>query len=227
MLKTDHMKRVDFARWILNKRINIKKHFNCSDEAYFYLNGGHNIQNDRIWAEFQPNEIIEQPLHDEKVMVWCAFSGTCMYGPYFFDANVKWKNYLEMLKEFFWPKVRTKYSDAKEREKLYFQQDGAPPHRKKEVQDWLKGKFGDKFINTSRWPPISSHLYPCDFSLWGGLKSKVYEPKPKNLEELKQNITREIKNFQKNIMQKHLVNVEKRLEMVINEKGGNIEHLLK
>ena len=110
---------------------------------------------------------------------------------------------------------------------LYFQQDGAPPHRKKEVQDWLKGKFGDKFINTSRWPPRSPDLNPCDFSLWGGLKSKVYEPKPKNLEELKQNITREIKNFQKNDMQKHFVNLEKRLEMLINEKGGHIEHLLK
>ncbi len=100
-----------------------------------------------------------------------------------------------MLKEFFWPKVRTKYRDVKEREKLYFQQAGAPPPRKKEVQDWLKVKFGDKFINTSRWPPRSPDLNPCDFSLWGGLKSKVYEPKPKNLEELKQNITREIKNF--------------------------------
>ena len=122
---------------------------------------------------------------------------------------------------------KKKYSYVQEREKLYFQQDGAPPHRKKEVQDWLKGKFGDKFINTSRWPPRSPDLNPCDFSLWGGLKSKVYEPKPKNLEELKQNITREIKNFQKNDMQKHFVNLEKRLEMLINEKGGHIEHLLK
>ena len=134
LMKTDHAKRVNFAKWVLNKRLNLKKYFICSDEAYFYLNGGHNIQNDKIYANFQPNYIVEQPLHDEKVLVWCAFSGENLYGPYFFNSTVKWDNYLDMLKEFFWPKVLQRYRTMDLREKLYFQQDGAPPHRKKEVQ---------------------------------------------------------------------------------------------
>ena len=62
-----------------------------------------NIQNNRIWAHFQPNQLIEQPLHDEKVLVWCVFSANFMYAPFFFENTVNWQNYLEMLKNFFWP----------------------------------------------------------------------------------------------------------------------------
>ena len=87
-----------------NNRASILDWFIFSDEAYFYLHGGHNIQNNRIWAEFQPNELVEQPLNDEKVMVWCAFSANCVYGPYFFSEYVNWRNYLEMSKNFFWKK---------------------------------------------------------------------------------------------------------------------------
>ena len=82
--------------------------------------------------------------------------------------------------------------------RYYFQQDGAPPHRAKEVQDWVKDKFGDRFLDASIWPPRSSDLKPCDFTLWGTLKSKVYNPKPSTLEELKKNIEREFKEFEKN-----------------------------
>lgn len=189
--KTDREKRLEFARWVLNSRIDYKKFFICSDEAYFYLSGGHNIQNNRIWAQFQPDYILEKPLHDLKVLVWCGFSGTNMYGPYFFDSTVKWDNYLEMLKKYFWPR----FSKNKNRDRFYFQQDGAPPHRKKEVQEWLESKFNDRFLKSSQWPPRSPDLNPCDFSLWGGLKSSVYSPKPETLEELKQNITREVEKF--------------------------------
>ena len=31
--------------------------------------------------------------------------------------------------------------------RYYIQQDGAPPHCAKEVQDWLKDKFGDRFLD--------------------------------------------------------------------------------
>ena len=97
-----------------------------------------------------------------------------------------------MLKFFFWPKVvREVYT------KYYFQQDGASPHRGNKVQKYLKGKFGDKFIDKNSWPPRSPDLNPCDFFLWGYLKSRVYNPLPNNLDELKDNIIREIKKIDK------------------------------
>lgn len=222
LLKADLGKRLEFANWVLNTRLNLQKWFICSDEAYFYLSGGHNIQNDRIWAEFQPNEILEQPLFDQKIMVWCAFSAGYVYGPYFFTETVKWGNYLAMLKTFFW----NIHSHVKNHQSYYFQQDGAPPHRKKEVQDWLKSKFGDKFIEASRWPPRSPDLNPCDFSLWGEMKARVYDPKPTNLDQLRKNIEREFEIFKKKDLNSIFANLKKRLDLVIQENGGYIEHLL-
>ena len=155
-----------------------------SDEANFFLHGGHNVQNDRVWSEVQPNALVESPLNDEKVMVWCAFSAKKVYGPYFFTETVKWTNYLYMLEHFFWP-IHKHVENSKN---FYFQQDGAPPHRKKEVQDWLKGKFGDRFIKYGQWPARSADLNPCDFSLRGTLKQKVYNTRPANIDELQENI---------------------------------------
>ena len=72
-----------------------------------------------------------------------------------------------MLKKSFWPKVL----NTAEYEKHYFQQDGVSPHTAKAVQTWLKSKFGNKFIPKDLWPPRSPDLNPCDFYLWGYLKS--------------------------------------------------------
>ena len=174
LLGTDYEKRLKLVEFIEKKRLNLETMFICSDEAYFYLHGGHNIQNDRIWAQFQPDEPVEQPLNDEKVMVWVAFSGIRVYGPYFFEKNVNAKTYLEMIKYFFWP-IHAPYEKQR---RYYFQQDGAPAHRSKPVQSYLEGKFGDRFLKSSIWPPRSPDLNPCDFSLWGTLKSKVYNPRP-------------------------------------------------
>jgi len=46
-----------------------------------------------------------------------------------------------------------------------------------------------KPINGRDWPARSPpDLNPCDFFLWGYLKSKVYCPKPRTLDDLKNNI---------------------------------------
>ena len=226
LYQPDRQKRLDFANMLLSsarKRENMHQWLICSDEAYFYLNGGHNIQNDRIWAEFQPNEIVETPLNDAKVMVWCAFSSKSFYGPYFFEETVNWQNYLAMLKNFFWQRHKM----VKDSRYFFFQQDGVPPHRKKEVQTWLKSKFGANFLESNVWPPRSPDLNPCDFSLWGTIKQGAYEPKPNNIEELKSNIKREINKFKKSDLISIFENLKKRCYLIVDEKGGHIEHLLK
>ena len=42
------------------------------------------------------------------------------------------------------------------------------------------------------WPPKSPDLNPCDYFLWGYLKSKVYTKRPRLVEELKDAILHEI-----------------------------------
>ena len=114
-------------------------------------------------------------------------------GPYFFEETVNQYNYLKMLQRFFWRRhvqtpIYTKY---------YFQQDGATPHTTNIVQNWLSEKFSTKLVDKKMWPPRSSDMNPCDYFLWGYLKSVVYNPLSKTLDDLKTNITREIKKSQK------------------------------
>ena len=44
------------------------------DEAHFHLTGYVNKQNCRYWADSNPKEVHERPLHSSKVTVWCAVS---------------------------------------------------------------------------------------------------------------------------------------------------------
>ena len=124
-----------------------------------------------------------------------------------------------MLKNFFLPKVlRTEGY-----KKFRFQQDGAKPHTAKSVQTWLTDKFGKNFIDKDSWPERSPDLNICDFFLWGYLKARVYKPLPKNLEDLKENIEREIKNIPKDMLKSTFLNFKKRCELVLSADGGHIE----
>lgn len=212
----DYPKRLDFCMWFKSlPKVTILRLI-CSDEAYFYLTETVNKQNNRLWLKTRPTNGVERPLYDQKVLVWCAMSSERIYGPYFFDSTVTEERYISMLKFFFWPKVvREDYT------KYYFQQDGASPHRGNKVQKYLKGKFGDKFIDKNSWPPRSPDLNPCDFFLWGYLKSRVYNPLPNNLDELKDNIIREIKKIDKKIQKDTFLNFSKRCDLVVDAQGGH------
>jgi hypothetical protein len=159
-------------------------------------------------------------LNYAKVLVWCGISVNKIYGPYFFKESVNQHNYLQMLKNFFWPKhLRTKsYKN------YYFQQDGATPHTANLVQEWLSSKFSDQFIDKNQWPPRSPDLNPCDYFLWGYLKSVVYNPLPKTLDDLKENISREINKINNNILNSTFFNFRKRCKLVIEAKGGHFEN---
>ena len=217
----DFPKRLDFCNWVKVLPRNAADWFIFSDEAYFYLTKTANKQNSRLWLETRPKSGIERPLYDQKVLVWCAMSSQRIYGPYFFETTVNQNNYHNMLVKFFWPKVvREDYKN------YYFQQDGATPHTSKKAQKYLRSKFGDKFIDNKKWPPRSPDLNPCDYFLWGYLKSRVYNPLPKNLDDLKTNIEREIKNINTNTLKNAILNFSKRCDLVIEAKGGHIDNLL-
>lgn len=215
----DYDKRVIFAQWWLDLEKDAHKWLITTDEAYFYLTESINKQNNRMWLNERPEDWIEKPLHDAKVLVWCAITSRKVYGPYFFEESVNQHNYLHMLKSFFWPR-HYRLKDAK---KYYFQQDGATPHTANLVQDYLKDKFGDQFIGKKQWPPRSPDLNPCDYFLWGYLKSKVYKPLPKTLDDLKENITREIQKISTSILESTFLNFTKRCHLLIERNGGHIE----
>ena len=47
-------------------------------------------------------------------------------------------------------------------------------------------------MNKQQWPP---DLNPCDYFLWAYLKSKVYKPLSKTVDDLKANIRREVQKI--------------------------------
>jgi len=59
-----------------------------AEDAWFHLLGYVNSQNSCIWASENPNAIHEEPLHSEKIGVWCGMSQWRIIGSIFFDATV-------------------------------------------------------------------------------------------------------------------------------------------
>jgi inhibitor of nuclear factor kappa-B kinase subunit alpha len=215
----DYSQRVEFAKWLLSLPPEAIDTFICCDEAWFYLTKPVNKQNDRLWSESELFEMVERPLQDEKVLVWCAMTSSKIYGPYFFDSTVNQHTYLEMLETFFWPR----HTKIKNYRKYYFQQDGATPHTSNLVQTWLKSKFGEYFLDKSKWPARSPDLNPLDFFLWGYLKSVVYKQLPKTIDQLKANIEQEIEKINKNVLKKTFDNFVFRHQLVLTAEGGHVE----
>ena len=58
-----------------------------SDEVHFRLSGTVNKQNFRYWAENNPCDLHQRPLHSPLVTVWCAVSRLGVVGPYFFKEG--------------------------------------------------------------------------------------------------------------------------------------------
>lgn len=78
----DYEKRLNFANWALKLSAKAFDSIIFSDEAYFYLALPVNRQNNRQWSESQPNVGVEQPLQDQKVLVWCEISTNKVFGLY-------------------------------------------------------------------------------------------------------------------------------------------------
>lgn len=193
-----------------------------SDEAHFYLNGYVNSQNFRIWGTENPHSFREKPLHPVYLSVWCAFSYKGVIGPFFFYRTMNHEIYLNILEQFF-------NSPLVDLENDYFQQDGAPPHRKKEVMQLLESKFGDHIIALNpakewiQWPPYSPDLTPLDYFLWGYTKDKIYKAKIDNLYDLKAKITEVIQNISFEIRANVIENFKKRLELCKSSKGEHFQ----
>ncbi|GBL91398.1 hypothetical protein AVEN_136910-1 [Araneus ventricosus] len=75
---------------------------------------------------------------------------------------------------------------------VWFQHDGAPPHKVSSVQQYIRDTFQQQVIGYDgcvEWPPRSPDLNPLDFFLWGYIKQRVYATPPPTLQELRNRIT--------------------------------------
>lgn len=203
-----------------------------SDEAHFYLCGSVNKQNCRYWAAENPRELHQRPLHSEKVSVWCAVSRLGVIGPYFFEdaqgatATVNSERYIAMLENFFIPELRRRGIDTRN---VWFQQDGATAHTARASMEVVHRIFPGHVISRFGdvpWPPRSPDLSAADYFLWGYLKAKVYADMPRNLQELKEAITAQIRAIDIDLCARVMRNFEERLQQCIAENGRHLPDII-
>ena len=197
-----------------------------SDEATFHLSGSVNKHNCRFWGHESPHITQSLPLNSPKVTVWCAITQSSVIGPYFFDGNVTSESYLEMLQDFFLPNLT-----PRQKETMFFQQDGAPPHWGRNVRAFLHENFPNRWIGRDGpipWAARSPDLTPLDFFFWGFVKTAVYATleSVSNLGDLKTSIRSAINDIQEEMLRKTFENVKKRYELCVRIDGGHIEPFL-
>jgi hypothetical protein len=194
-----------------------------TDEKIFTIEAAHNHQNDRIWSSESPGSsgIITHSQHPQQVMVW---GGICSSGKtplIFVDEGVKVnKNvYLErILRDTVNPWAARHFNNRP----WVFQQDSAPAHKAKEVQQWCKDHFPG-FIASEEWPPYSPDLNPMDYSIWSILETRACATPHKNLESLRHALEQEWAKISLEELRRVTENFPKRLSACIKAKGGHFE----
>uniref|UniRef100_A0A914CWJ9 Transposase n=1 Tax=Acrobeloides nanus TaxID=290746 RepID=A0A914CWJ9_9BILA len=105
-------------------------------------------------------------------------------------------------------------------------QDEAPPHWHRDVRQWLnnfEGRWMERGSQNLPRAPYSPDLTPCDFFLWGYVKSKVYRTKQVDLEELKGRIQQAFDEMPQKMIDRAMESYRRRLERCIQVNGKSVE----
>jgi hypothetical protein len=86
--------------------------------------------------------------------------------------------------------------------------------------------FNENVIFKGLWPPKSPDLTSPDFFLWSYLKDTVYRTNPRDLKQLKMNITCALEEVNKDKLRKVARNVAKRVDKCTEMNAHNFQHLL-
>lgn len=232
LYEDDANRRLNYCDWLLhnyNEDHNFVKFILFSDESRFTNNGMFNRQNTRYWAQ-ENRHLMRQGNFQERfaVNVWAGIVGTRIIGPILFQGRLNGQRYLEFLQNDIEEFLEELPLEILRR--LYFQQDGAPPHNAAQVVNYLSDNFGEKVIATNgpiRWPPRSPDLTPLDFFLWGYVKDYVYHSTPPaTLEILENRILQAFETITPVMLEEVAQNTIYRSNRCMECGGLYFEHLL-
>lgn len=234
LLNEPHVeKRIDFVTEMM---INLETtdhrllhHILWSDESRFVSNGKPNRRNEHYWATENPHYVneIENQGHFG-INVWCGIIFGHLVGPFFYEGILNSASYLQFLSE----QLPLLLEDIplQLRTNMWFQHDGAPPHRARIIREYLNANFADRWVGNNgptQWPPKSPDLTPLDFYLWGTLKNEVYRTPSTNIDHLKDKIITACRTISREVLRKVTVQeVRRRLEKCLEVGGGHIENFL-
>ncbi len=182
-----------------------------SDESKFCISFGN--QGPRVWrkgGEAQSPSCLKSSVKfPQSVMIWGVMS-SAGFGPLCF-----WKPkppvYQEILEHFMLPSADQLFKDAD----FIFQQDLAPAHTAKSTKSWLN----DHGVGVLDWPANSPDLNPIE-NLWGIVRRKLRNKRPKNADELKATVKETWASIPPQQCHKLITSMPRRIEAVIKAKGA-------
>jgi len=149
-----------------------------------------------------------------KVVLW---GGMAKYVPaelHFIEGNMNADKYLEILNNYMLPSaLRIVGKD------FIYLEDNDPKHGGPRGSLKVRKWFKTKKVSRIPFPPQSPDLNPIEH-LWGSLKIRVNERRPRSIEELKKFISEEFFATDRTFIEKLINSMPARLKAVIKARGG-------
>ncbi len=148
-------------------------------------------------------------------MIWGAMSSAGVGPLCFLKTNVITPVYQEILEHFMLPSADQLFKDAD----FIFQQDLAPVHTAKSTKSWLN----DHGVDVLDWPANLPDLNPIK-NLWGIVKRKMRNKRPKNADEPKATVKETWASIPPQQRHKLITSMPRRIEAVIKAKGAHTKY---
>ena len=182
-----------------------------SDESPFVLrfNGRRRVwrrQNERYHVKALKGSF----KNDLKLNVWGCFCAKGVGRLHHIKGVMDSKVYIKILDN----ELKSSAKALFKRKPFIFQQDNDPKHKSKLTMEYLE----DSGINVMDWPAQSPDLNPIE-NLWSILDQKCKNRKPKNLEDLFQELLKAWNELEVDLLQRLVNSMPDRINAVIKAKG--------
>lgn len=235
LLEHDPEMRLVFCRFVNGQKeadLNFGNTILFTDEACFTRRGVTNFHNEHVYAVENPHAIkINHFQHEFKLNVWIGIIGNFIVGPVILPQRLTGNIYLQFLQNTL-PDLLDDLP-IQLRINMWYMHDGAPPHFSVNVRNYLNQVYPNKWIGRGNdapvnWPPRSPDLTPCDFFLWGHIKSVVYKTPVANEAQLWQRIQHAINDLRGDgeILQRVMFNFLRRINLCMRVNGEHFQQFL-
>ncbi len=150
----------------------------------------------------------------QSVMIWFTMSSAGVGPLCLLKSTVNAAIYQEMLEHFMLLSADKLYGD----DNFIFQQDLAPAHTAKGTKSWSN----DHVVTVLHWPANSPDLN----HLWGIVKRKMRDTRPKNTDDLKAAIKATWASITPEQCHRLIASMPRCIDAVIHAKGGPTKYRL-
>jgi len=193
-----------------------------SDKKNWTVDQARNARNDRYLAYNVCNvpSINETKHPSSAMMLGVVTSDGKRMPPYWFPKGLKigTKEYLDVMSNVVKPWLEASYPSGN----YVWQQDSAPGHKAKVVQDWCRTSLSN-FWPWKLWPPSSPDCSPLDYGIWGYIKSRACSTPHPNIDSLKASVEEEWATMSNDYVIKVCKAFRPRIEAMIAANGGHFE----